>query len=112
MTEFALVPWLPPALTLPSTAPATPTATVLLVGAGLAILVAVATLYRAVVGPTMPDRIVAVNVVGTTTVVVIALVAAGLGDTAMLDVALVYALLNFLLSVGLAKFAVARGGVL
>lgn len=86
--------------------------TLLLGGAGLLVLVATLTLYRAVVGPTTPDRIVAVNVVGTTTVVVIALLAAGLGEPAFLDVALVYALLNFLLSVGLAKFAVARGGVL
>jgi multicomponent Na+:H+ antiporter subunit F len=85
---------------------------VLLVGAGLLVVVAALTLYRAVVGPTTPDRIVAVNVVGTTTVVVIAVVATGLGEPAFLDVALVYALLNFLLSVGLAKFAVARGGVL
>jgi multicomponent Na+:H+ antiporter subunit F len=86
--------------------------TLLVVGAGALVLVAIATLYRAVVGPTTPDRIVAVNVVGTTTVVVIALLAVGLGDLAFLDVALVYALLNFLLSVGLAKFAVDRGGVL
>jgi multicomponent Na+:H+ antiporter subunit F len=85
---------------------------VLLAGAGALVLVATLTLYRAVIGPTTLDRIVAVNVVGTTTVVVIALLAAGLGELAFLDVALVYALLNFLLSVGLAKFAVARGGVL
>jgi multicomponent Na+:H+ antiporter subunit F len=88
------------------------TGTLLVVGAGALVLVAIATLYRAVVGPTTPDRIVAVNVVGTTTVVVIALLAVGLGDLAFLDVALVYALLNFLLSIGLAKFAVDRGGVL
>jgi multicomponent Na+:H+ antiporter subunit F len=88
------------------------TTTVLLAGAGVLVAVAIATLYRAVVGPTTPDRIVAVNVVGTTTVVVIALVAAAVGELAVLDVALVYALLNFLLSIGLAKFAVARGGVL
>ena len=86
--------------------------TVLLGGAAALVLVAVATLSRAVAGPTTPDRIVAVNVVGTTTVVVIALLAAALGELAFLDVALVYALLNFLLSIGLAKFAVARGGVL
>ena len=84
----------------------------LLGGAGALVLVATLTLYRAVLGPTTPDRIVAVNVVGTTTVVVIALLAAGLGEVAFLDVALVYALLNVRLSVGLAKFAVARGGVL
>jgi multicomponent Na+:H+ antiporter subunit F len=88
------------------------TSAALLAGAGALVVASVATLYRAVVGPTVFDRIVAINVVGTTTVVVIALVAAAFGELAVLDVALVYALLNFLLSVGLAKFAVARGGVL
>jgi multicomponent Na+:H+ antiporter subunit F len=87
-------------------------ATVLFAGASALVVVALATLYRAVVGPTTPDRIVAVNVVGTTTVVVIALLAVAVDEPAVLDVALVYALLNFLLSVGLSKFAVARGGVL
>jgi multicomponent Na+:H+ antiporter subunit F len=89
-----------------------PVSTLLLGGAAALVVVAVATLARAVVGPTTPDRIIAVNVVGTTAVVVIALIAVGLGEPAFLDVALVYALLNFLLSIGLAKFAVARGGVL
>jgi multicomponent Na+:H+ antiporter subunit F len=94
------------------TDPLLTTGTVLVAGAAALVVVGVATLYRAVVGPTTPDRIVAVNTVGTTTVVVIALGAVAVGETAVLDVALVYALLNFLLSVGLAKFAVARGGVL
>ena len=57
-------------------------------------------------------RVVAVNAVGTITVVVLALVAAGLDAPGVLDVALVYALLNFVLSIGLAKFFVERGGVL
>jgi multicomponent Na+:H+ antiporter subunit F len=89
-----------------------PVSALLLGGAAALVVVALATLVRAVVGPTTPDRIIAVNVVGTTAVVVIALIAVGLGEPAFLDVALVYALLNFLLSIGLAKFAVARGGVL
>jgi multicomponent Na+:H+ antiporter subunit F len=89
-----------------------PVSALLLGGAAALVVVTLATLVRAVVGPTTPDRIIAVNVVGTTAVVVIALIAVGLGEPAFLDVALVYALLNFLLSIGLAKFAVARGGVL
>ena len=68
--------------------------------------------YRAVLGPTVQDRVIAVNAIGTITVVVLALVAAGLNEPGILDVALVYALLNFLLSIGLAKFLVERGGVL
>jgi multicomponent Na+:H+ antiporter subunit F len=55
---------------------------------------------------------VALNVIGTATVVVIALLAAALGEPGFLDVALVYALLNFLLSLGLARFSVEQGGLL
>jgi multicomponent Na+:H+ antiporter subunit F len=55
---------------------------------------------------------VAVNVIGTAAVVVIALAAAGLDEPGFLDVALVYALLNFLLSLGLARISIERGGVL
>jgi multicomponent Na+:H+ antiporter subunit F len=69
-------------------------------------------LYRAVVGPTTQDRVVAINAIGTTTVVVIALVAGTLDQPGFLDVALVYAMLNFLLSLGVAKVTVERGGIL
>ena len=66
---------------------------------GLAIAVG----YRVVVGPTVQDRVVAVNALGTTAVVVLALLGAAFDDPGLLDVALVYGLLNFLLSVGLAR---------
>jgi multicomponent Na+:H+ antiporter subunit F len=84
----------------------------LLGGAALLAGLAAVLLGRVVVGPTVHDRVVAVNVVGTTIVVVIALVGAALGEPGFLDVALVYALLNFLLSIGLSKFSIERGGVL
>jgi multicomponent Na+:H+ antiporter subunit F len=84
----------------------------LLVGAVALVALAVVTFGRVVLGPTTPDRVVAVNVIGTTTVVVVALLAAALGEPGFLDVALVYALLNFLLSLGLAKLSIDRGGVL
>ncbi|MEF8819896.1 MAG: monovalent cation/H+ antiporter complex subunit F [Haloferacaceae archaeon] len=85
---------------------------VLLAGAGALVVVAAALLWWVVVGPTTADRVVAVNVVGTGAVVVIAFLAAGLDEPGFLDVALVYALLNFLLSVGLARVAAERGGLL
>ncbi len=75
-------------------------------------LLAIGMLYRAVKGPTTQDRVLAVNVIGTNTVVVLAVLAAGLGETSLLDVALVYALLNFLMAVAISKFTVDRGGVL
>lgn len=85
---------------------------VFLVAATLFLVLALLMFYRAVVGPTTQDRVLAVNVLGTNTVVVLALVAAGLGEPSLLDVALVYALLNFLLSIAISKFSVERGGVL
>ena len=85
---------------------------VLLATAALLVGLAFLLLYRAAVGPTAQDRVVAINGIGTTTVVVIALVAGALDQPGFLDIALVYAMLNFLLSLGVAKFSVERGGLL
>ncbi|PSQ63768.1 MAG: cation:proton antiporter [Halobacteriales archaeon SW_8_66_22] len=76
------------------------------------ILLVVAMFYRAVKGPSTQDRVLAVNVLGTNTVVVLALLGAALGEPSLLDIALVYALLNFLMAVAISKFTVERGGVL
>jgi len=86
--------------------------TALLTAAGAFVLVSLAIVYRLVRGPTMQDRVIAVNVIGTNTVVVIALVAAALGESSALDIAIVYAMLNFLMSIAISKFTVERGGVL
>jgi multicomponent Na+:H+ antiporter subunit F len=80
--------------------------------AALFVLLAAALLYRAIKGPTMQDRVLAVNVAGTNTVVVLALLAVGLGEPSFLDIALIYALLNFLVSIAISKFIVERGGVI
>ncbi|MFB6303869.1 MAG: monovalent cation/H+ antiporter complex subunit F [Haloferacaceae archaeon] len=85
--------------------------TTLLATAVLLVVVSVLFVYRAAAGPTVQDRVVGVNAVGTTTVVVVALLAGALGQPGFLDVALVYAMLNFLLSLGVAKFSVERGGL-
>jgi multicomponent Na+:H+ antiporter subunit F len=84
-----------------------------LLGAAAAfVALAVVVLYRVVKGPTMQDRVIAVNVVGSNTVVILALIAAAFGEPGYLDVALVYALLNFLMSIAISKFTVERGGVI
>ncbi|MFC7155278.1 cation:proton antiporter [Halomarina halobia] len=85
---------------------------VLLGAASAFALLAVVVLYRVFRGPTMPDRVIAVNVVGSNTVVILALVAAAFDEPMFLDVALVYALLNFLMSIAISKFTVERGGVI
>jgi len=85
---------------------------VFLLVAALLMVLAVAMFYRAVKGPTTQDRVLAVNVLGTNTVIVLALLAEGLGEPSLLDIALVYALLNFLMAIAISKFTVERGGVL
>jgi multicomponent Na+:H+ antiporter subunit F len=85
---------------------------VLLVAAAAFVFTSLVGVYRIVRGPTMPDRVIAVNVIGSNTVIVIALLAAAIGEPGALDIALVYALLNFVLSIAISKFSVERGGVL
>lgn len=61
-------------------------------------------LARAFLGPTLHDRILAVNLFGTKTVLLIAL-AAYLADAPdYLDIALVYALINFVSIIGVLQF--------
>ena len=60
----------------------------------------------------MLDRVLAVNVLGTNTVVILALLAAGFEEPWFLDIALVYALLNFLMTIAISKFTVERGGII
>jgi len=84
----------------------------LLIAAALFVTLAIAMLYRAIMGPTNQDRVLAVNVLGTNTVVILALLGAALGEPWFLDIALVYALLNFLMSIAISKFTVERGGVI
>jgi multicomponent Na+:H+ antiporter subunit F len=53
-------------------------------------------LARALLGPTVYDRIAAVNMFGTKTVLLIAVFAFLSGRTDLLDIALIYALINFI----------------
>ena len=53
-------------------------------------------LIRAALGPTVFDRIVALNMFGTKTVLLIALISFFTGRPDFLDLALVYALINFI----------------
>jgi len=67
------------------------------IAALLAILVTMGlALARALAGPTTYDRIAAVNMFGTKTVLLIAVLAFLAGRTDLLDIALVYALINFI----------------
>lgn len=96
----------------PAFLPALDTTWVFLAAAGLFVAIAVAMLYRVFAGPTVEDRVLAVNVLGTNTVVILALLSVALNEPWFLDIALVYVLLNFLMSLAISKFIVERGGAL
>ena len=67
------------------------------IAVSLAILITMGlALARALAGPTTYDRIAAVNMFGTKTVLLIAVLAFLSGSTDLLDIALVYALINFM----------------
>lgn len=68
----------------------------MILAATIAVLIAMLLgLLRAVIGPTVYDRILAANVFGTKAVLFIALIGFLAGRPAFLDIALVYALINF-----------------
>lgn len=77
---------------------------VLSVGA-MAVLVALAilALVRCIRGPRVSDRVMAVNMIGTLTIVVVAVLTVLLGEGYLADVALVYAMISFLSVIVLCK---------
>lgn len=71
----------------------------------IAILVTMGiTLTRALLGPTVYDRILAINLFGTKTVLFIAVLGFINGRPEFLDIALVYALINFVGTVAVLRF--------
>ncbi|MAB89562.1 MAG: pH regulation protein F [Planctomycetes bacterium] len=62
-------------------------------------------LVAAVRGPTVYDRILAVNMFGTKTVLLIAVAGFLAGRPEFLDLALVYALVNFIGTIAVLKFS-------
>lgn len=77
-----------------------------LAAAMLAILVSMSLLLlRAVKGPSVFDRILAVNSFGTKTVLLIAVLNFLGGRPEFLDLALVYALMNFLVTIAVLRFS-------
>ena len=62
-------------------------------------------LYRGIAGPTVLDRIISVSVIGTKTTIILVLMGFIYRRSDMfLDIALAYALLNFIATVAAAKF--------
>ena len=66
-------------------------------------------LYRIGRGPTAPDRMVAIDVLGTVVVGFVGLLTAVTGKEYLLDVAIVWGLISFVGTLALAKYLVGRG---
>ena len=75
--------------------------TVAAVGIGVGMTLA---MIRALLGPTLYDRVLALNTFGTKTVLLIAVLGFLAGRPEFLDLALVYALINFIGTIAVLKY--------
>ncbi len=73
-------------------------------GAVLVMLMIFLSLIRALIGPTAPDRVAAINIIGTKTLVIITLIAFTYNQVYFLDIAMIYALMSFITTIGVAKY--------
>ncbi|HMM44833.1 MAG TPA: monovalent cation/H+ antiporter complex subunit F [Candidatus Macondimonas sp.] len=65
-------------------------------------------LVRAILGPTFYDRLLAVNLFGTKTVLLIAVIGFVMGRPEWLDIALAYAMINFIGTIAALRFVERR----
>ena len=56
----------------------------------------IAIFLRAIIGPRVADRIICINMIGTKIIIFICMIAGFLREDFLIDVALVYALINFI----------------
>lgn len=74
------------------------------IGAILVMLMIFMSLFRALAGPTAADRVAAISIIGTKTLVIITLIARIYEQEYFLDIAMVYALMSFITTIGVAKY--------
>ena len=76
------------------------------------VLLMILSLLRAVIGPTILDRILGGNVIGSKTTVLLLVIGLLYDNLGMfVDIAIAYALLNFIATLGATKFFLRRLGV-
>lgn len=68
----------------------------------------VLTVYRVIAGPTLPDRILALDMLVATAIGFIAVIGLKTGFTLYLDIAIALGLVGFLATVALARFVLTR----
>ena len=82
---------------------------IFLISAIVLIALMILSLIRVIGGPTILDRILGGNVIGTKTTVLLLLIGLLYDDLAMfVDIAIAYALLNFIATLGATKFFLHR----
>lgn len=70
---------------------------------GILGLFLLACLTRAIIGPRIADRLIAINMMGTLIVIIICILAFLMGEGYLVDVAIIYVMLSFLAVVLLTK---------
>ena len=66
-------------------------------------LILIACLIKAILGPRVADRVIAVNMMGTTVVIIICILSFVMNEGYLTDVAIIYTMLSFLAVVLLTK---------
>ena len=77
---------------------------VLLFTGGTVLLAIALVLTRALLGPTVYDRILAVNALGTKTIILVAILSFVTHRPEFLDIALLYTLVNFVVTIAILKY--------
>lgn len=77
--------------------------TAVLIGVIILVSLTFVGLYRAIKGPSPEERMVAINMISTKVTTMIVMIALITTQVFYVDVALVYALLGFITTIGLAK---------
>jgi multicomponent Na+:H+ antiporter subunit F len=75
-------------------------------------LLSLLSLYRGVFGPTVLDRIISISVIGTKTTIILALIGfIYMRSEMFIDIAVAYALLNFIATIAASKFFIRRRSI-
>jgi len=83
---------------------------IFLAGAAIIVIInAFVCLYRVIKGPTIQDRVLAINIVGSKTLIILVLMAFIFKSSIYLDVAILFVLLNFIVMVVISRYLEAYG---
>ena len=76
---------------------------ILMIAIGILAILLLICLIRAIIGPSIADRIVSINMMGTIVIVIIAMLAILLSEGYLADICIIYAMISFLAVVALTK---------